>query len=63
MDDLDLGLLPAVTMHRGAVPGELDPGRFIATICNVVLDRTPVISTASPGHARSVRACARARVR
>ena len=41
-DDLDLGLLPAVTLHRGAVPGELDPGRFFAKMCTLVLDRTPI---------------------
>lgn len=35
-------LLPPVTLLRGAVPGELDPGRFLTTMCNLVLDRTPV---------------------
>lgn len=33
---------PVVTLHRGAVPGELDPGRFLSIMCNLVLDRTPV---------------------
>ena len=41
-DDADLAALPTVTLHRGAVPKELDPGRFFATICNLVLDRTPI---------------------
>ncbi|MFP5416936.1 MAG: hypothetical protein ACLGHZ_08675 [Actinomycetes bacterium] len=41
-DDLDLGLLPPITLSRGAVPGGLDPGRFLATMCNLVLDRTPI---------------------
>ena len=41
-DDLDLATLPHVTLHRGAVPGELDPGRFFATMCTLVLDRTPI---------------------
>lgn len=35
-------LLPPVALLRGAVPGELDPGRFLTTMCNLVLDRTPV---------------------
>lgn len=34
--------LPRVTLHRGAVPGELDPGRFLGIMCNLVLDRTPI---------------------
>ncbi|MDO5681902.1 MAG: hypothetical protein Q4G46_03635 [Propionibacteriaceae bacterium] len=33
---------PRVTLHRGAVPGELDPGRFLSSMCNLVLDRTPI---------------------
>ena len=41
-DDADLAALPAVTLQRRAVPKELDPGRFFATICNLVLDRTPI---------------------
>lgn len=41
-DDLDLAALPHVTLHRGAVPAELDPGRFFATLCTLVLDRTPI---------------------
>ena len=41
-DDLDLTTIPHVTLYRGAVPGELDPGRFLATMCNLVLDRTPI---------------------
>jgi len=40
--DLDLTTLPQVTLYRGAVPGELDPGRFFATMCTLVLDRTPI---------------------
>lgn len=34
--------LPAVTLHRGPVPADLDPGRFFAKMCGLVLDRTPV---------------------
>ena len=41
-DDLDLTTLPQVTLNRGAVPGQLDPGRFFVTMCNLVLDRTPI---------------------
>lgn len=40
--DADLAALPAVTLQRSAVPRELDPGTFFATICNLVLDRTPI---------------------
>jgi len=41
-DDLDLSTLPAVTVYRGPVPEQLDPGRFFATMCNLVLDQTPI---------------------
>ena len=41
-DDADLAALPLVELQRGAVPKELDPGRFFATMCNLVLDRTPI---------------------
>lgn len=41
-DDLDLGALPPVELLQGAVPGDLEPGRFFATMCNLVLDRTPI---------------------
>ncbi len=38
----DLVRLPKVSLHRGAVPAELDPGRFLGTMCSLVLDRTPI---------------------
>lgn len=34
--------LPRVSLQRGVVPGDLDPGRFLGTMCKLVLDRTPV---------------------
>lgn len=40
--DADLAALPAVRLDRGAVPDELDPGRFLATVCTLVLERTPI---------------------
>ena len=40
--DADLAALPAVRLDRGAVPDELDPGRFLATMCTLVLERTPI---------------------
>ncbi len=42
MDDLDLGLLPAVTYAPGSGSGEMDLASFFAAICNLDLDRTPV---------------------
>ncbi len=42
VSDRELANLPAVTLHRGEVPGELDPGRFLGTMCSLVLDRTPI---------------------
>jgi len=41
LDD-DLRRLPPVSLVRGAVPAELEPGRFLATMCELVLDRTPI---------------------
>lgn len=41
-DESDLRSLPTVTLYRAAVPPELEPGHFLATMCNLVLDRTPV---------------------
>lgn len=41
-EDIDLALLPPVTLIRGAVPAQLEPGRLFATICTLVLDRTPI---------------------
>lgn len=38
----DPAQLPAVTLNRGVVPGELDPGRFLGVMCRLVLDRTPI---------------------
>ncbi|MDO5533134.1 MAG: hypothetical protein Q4F65_00585 [Propionibacteriaceae bacterium] len=38
----DLPRLPRVTLERGAVPAELDPGRFLGQMCALVLDRTPI---------------------
>lgn len=43
MDDPDLGLLTAVPYAPGSSSGELDLARFFATICNFVLDRTPIV--------------------
>lgn len=42
VDEADLAALPRVTLNRGAVPGELEPGRFLGTMCSLVLDRTPI---------------------
>lgn len=39
---LDLNALPSITLQQGAVPAELDPGRFLGAMCNLVLDRTPI---------------------
>ncbi len=41
-DDTELVRLPRVTLNRGEVPPELDPGRFLGIMCNLVLDRTPI---------------------
>ncbi|MBN9104936.1 MAG: hypothetical protein J0I14_08035 [Propionibacteriaceae bacterium] len=41
-DDIDLAALPRVTLNRAAVPAELEPGRFFAAMCSLVLDRTPI---------------------
>lgn len=41
-DDLDLESLPPVTLMRGSVSSDLEPGRFFATTCNLVLERTPI---------------------
>lgn len=41
-DDADIAALPVVTLSRGAVAGELDPGRFFTIMCSLVLDRTPI---------------------
>lgn len=41
-DAMDLASLPTVTLNRGAVPRELDPGRFFTVMCGLVLDRTPI---------------------
>lgn len=38
----EVALLPVVTLEHGAVPGELDPGRFFSVLCGLVLDRTPI---------------------
>lgn len=42
VDDADMAALPTVTLVRGVVPAELEPGRFFATMCTLVLDRTPI---------------------
>lgn len=42
VSDEDLTHLPVVSLQRGAVPAELDPGRFLGIMCSLVLDRTPV---------------------
>ncbi len=34
--------LPVVALRHDAVPAELDPARFFATMCTLVLDRTPI---------------------
>lgn len=41
-EDLDRSALPTVALHAGAVPAELEPGRFLGIMCNLVLDRTPI---------------------
>ncbi len=40
--EIDLDALPAVALDLDAVPGELDPGRFLGAMTSLVLDRTPV---------------------
>lgn len=41
-DDATLRRMPPVTLSRGEVPAELDPGRFLGIMCNLVLDRSPI---------------------
>lgn len=41
-NDQGLPDLSRVTLNRGEVPAELDPGRFLTTMCQLVLDRTPI---------------------
>lgn len=38
----ELHNLPVVSLVQGAVPAELDPGGFLAKMCNLVLARTPI---------------------
>ena len=42
VDNADPRRLPQVTLNRGEVPAELDPGRFLGRMCALVLDRTPI---------------------
>lgn len=41
-EDVDLSLLPPVTLYTAPVPPALDPGRFFGTMVKLVLERSPI---------------------